>query len=130
MDTWLPLIGRILLVALFFESGIGKILHPTMTTGFMSQHGMPAVHVFLVLAILAELGGGLSVLLGFLTRWGAAVLVLFMILVTLIFHAEAGTMMQRAVLLEHLSITGGILLVMAYGAGRWSLDGWMARRQA
>jgi putative oxidoreductase len=130
MDTWLPLIGRIFMVALFFESGIGKILHPSMTMGFMAQHGMPAVHVFLVLAILAELGGGLSVLLGFLTRWGAAVLVLFMILATLIFHAEAGTMMQRAVLLEHVSITGGILLLVSYGAGRWSLDAARAAKRA
>ncbi len=117
-----PLLGRILLAAIFVQSGVGKVLHPAMTQGYMEKAGMPLAGMFLVLAILAELGGSLSVLLGLLTRWGATVLIIFMIPTTLIFHGHVGEQMQMIMFMKNVSMTGGLLILLANGAGKWSID--------
>src|SRR5437868_8446610 len=80
------LLGRILLSVIFLLSGVMKILHWDQTATSMAEHGMPAVPVFLALAILVEIGGGLLILLGFHTSWGALALAAFLVPVTLTFH--------------------------------------------
>jgi putative oxidoreductase len=122
MNTWLPLLGRILLVAIYFNSGIHKVVNPAGTMGYMASAGMPAVKLFLVLAIFAELGGGLSVLLGYKTRLGAAAIVAFLVPATLIFHRDFANPVQSIMFLKNVSMLGGTLLLLASGPGRWSLD--------
>ena len=70
-EPWLTLLGRILLSLIFILSGLGKIDDWSGTAGSMAAKGMVAVPFFLTTAILFELGGGLSVLLGFKARLGA-----------------------------------------------------------
>jgi putative oxidoreductase len=65
----LTLLGRILLSLIFILSGFGKIGDWSGTASSLSSNGMVAVPFFLTMAILFELGGGLSVLLGFKARW-------------------------------------------------------------
>ena len=64
MTKLIPLGGRILLSAIFLMSGLGKITNFTGTQQYMASHGMPYSAFFLVMAIIFEIGGGLSVLLG------------------------------------------------------------------
>jgi len=127
MKTWIPLLGRILLVAIFVQSGVGKVLHPGQTMGYMAAAGMPLTGLFLVLAILSELGGAVSLLLGLLTRWGALVLIIFMIPTTLIFHGHVSDQMQMIMFMKNVSMTGGLLVLMANGPGAWSLDARLSR---
>jgi putative oxidoreductase len=127
MKTWAPLIGRVLLVAIFVMSGIGKIMDPANTTAYMTAAGMPMASMFLVLAILAELGGSISVLLGYKTRWGALLLIVFTIPATLIFHTHLGDKIQMIMFMKNISMLGGLTLLLAGGPGAWSLD---AKRSA
>ena len=121
------LFGRILLALIFVVSGISKITGFAGTAAYMASKGLPMVQVLLPLAIAAELGGGLLLALGWKTRWAALVLFLFLIPTTLIFHQFWGiepklAQMQQIHFLKNVAIMGGMLMVIAGGAGAWSLD--------
>ena len=78
-------------------------------------------------AIVVEALGGLSLIVGFKARWGALALIGFTIVATVIFHqfwALEGMerQIQMIMFMKNVSITGGLLLVVAYGAGRFSFD--------
>ena len=123
------LFGRIFLAAIFLLSGFGKIADWSGTSAAMENQGMVAVPVFLTGAIALEILGGLSVLLGVLARWGAATLIIFLVPATLIFHdfwVEEGMarMNQMQHFMKNLALLGGLLMVAAFGAGRYSLDSW------
>jgi putative oxidoreductase len=72
--------------------------------------------------------GGLSVVLGFHARWGAALLILFLIPVTLMMHPfwniqdPAMAQMQEVSFMKNVSILGGTLFLVYFGAGPVSLD--------
>lgn len=122
-----PLLGRILLSVIFVMSGGRKIFNWDQTTEQMANEGMVAIPVLLVGAILLELGGGLSVLFGFRARLGATALLVFLIPATLIFHdfwTYEGQEQQTQMInfMKNLSILGGILLILGFGAGPLSID--------
>lgn len=114
--NYMGAVGRILLSAIFIISGLSKIIDWNSTAAFMASKGMPAVPLLLAGAIAVELLGGLSLLLGYRTRWGALALFLFLIPTTLIFHnfwAMEGMerMNQMQHFLKNLTIMGGLLVV-------------------
>ncbi|MEW5790262.1 MAG: DoxX family protein [Pseudomonadota bacterium] len=122
-----PLLGRILLVLLFLLSGYHKVAGFFQTAGYMASKGLPMIEVLLVLSILVELGGALMILLGWRARWGALALFLWMIPVTFIFHnfwAVDPAQMQNQMnhFMKNLAIMGGLLYVMSYGSGPYSID--------
>jgi putative oxidoreductase len=103
-----------------------------MMAGLMATK-TPAPKATLALAIFAELAGGLSLLLGFLTRIGAVGLFIFLIPTTLLFHnfwaaPEAQHQEQMVNFLKNLAVMGGLLMVVAYGAGPLSIDSAMRKR--
>jgi putative oxidoreductase len=127
-------LSRFLVAAIFLMSGAGKIFGFNQTAGMMEAVGFPAPQFFLVGAILLELVGGLSVLLGFKTRFGAAALILFMIPATIIFHASgiadpANGQAQMIHTLKNLAIIGALVNILANGAGAFALDNFLARRE-
>lgn len=122
---YIPLAARVFLSVIFIRSGISKILGFAGTQQFMASAGIPSglTGILLVGAILAEVLGGLSVLLGFKARWGAIALVLFLIPTTLIFHTNFADDSQVGAFLKNLAIMGGLLMVFYTGAGPLSVDG-------
>lgn len=117
----IPLIARILLSALFILSGINKILHPAETQQYMAAFGMPLTGLFLPAAIVIELVGGLSVLLGVYARIGAIALIVFTAIATLIFHTNTADQIQQIMLMKNLAIIGGLLLLLQHGPGNITL---------
>ena len=77
LNKSLLVIGRILMGIIFVESGFGKIMDFDGTAAYMAAKGMPMVSLLLLGAIAAEIGGGLSLILGFRARLGALALFLF-----------------------------------------------------
>jgi putative oxidoreductase len=121
------LVGRVVLSLIFLFSGVMKLFHWSATTESMTKEGMVAVPFFLAMAILFELAGGLSLLLGFKSRYGALALIVFLIPVTLIFHDfwtyEGGQAMnQMQHFMKNLAIMGGLLVVVGLGPGPLSFD--------
>jgi putative oxidoreductase len=121
MRSSLPLLGRVLLGLIFVMSGITKITGFEATQQQMAAQGMPLTALFLVGAIVVEIVGGLSVILGLWARAGAAALFLFLIPATLIFHTDFGQRTQVIMFLKNLSIMGGLLFVMAFGSGAYRI---------
>ncbi|HTN26844.1 MAG TPA: DoxX family protein [Burkholderiales bacterium] len=120
-------LGRVFLALLFVVSGIGKITGYAGTAAVMASKGLPMVDILLPLTIAVELGGGLLLALGWKARWAAAALFLFLIPTTLIFHQFWGidpklVQMQKIHFLKNVAIMGGMLMVLATGAGAWSID--------
>ncbi len=129
------LAGRILLAAIFIISGYGKITGFAGTAAYMASKGLPAVDVLLVLTILVELGGGLMIALGWKVRWAAALIFLFLIPVTAVFHNPIGldaaqAQQQMINLLKNISIMGGMLGLLASGGGAFSLERALAAPRA
>lgn len=114
------LLGRIFLVVLFIVAGIGKIGGYAGTAGYMAAHGVPGF--LLPLVILTEVGGGILILLGWRTRIVAFLLAGFTILALLIFHQHIATKADQIIVLAELAVAGGFLVLVAHGAGAWSLD--------
>ena len=121
-----PLVARILLAQLFIVSGFGKIGGFGKTAAYMASKGMPMADALLVLTIALELGGGILLILGWQARWIAAAFFGFTFLAAVIFHPfwavdAANFTSQLNNFMKNLSIMGGMLYVMAYGAGPFSL---------
>ena len=116
------LLGRILLALIFVLAGLNKISSFTNTQHQMAQHGMPMTALLLAGTILVEVIGGLSVLVGYRARVGAAALALFLIPTTLIFHGNIGDPAQSLMFMKNLAIMGGLLMVVGHGSGGLSLD--------
>ena len=126
MKQYGPLLGRILLSAIFILAGINKITGFGSTALYMTSKGLPMTELLLILTIIIELGGGILLLIGWQARWAAAAIFLFMVPVTLIFHPfwimdgqEATTQYHK--FMKNLAIMGGMMYVMVYGSGPFSL---------
>jgi putative oxidoreductase len=112
--------GRLLLALMFVIAGVNKISGYAGTQGYMDSMGVPGA--LLPLVILLEIGGGLLLILGWHTRVTAFLLAGFTILATLIFHSNLGDQTQMLFFLKNLAITGGLFMVVANGAGAYSID--------
>ncbi len=121
--AYASLIGRALIGLIFLMSGINKIADPQGTQQYMAAMGITTATTFLYAgAVVVEVAGGLSLLLGVWAKWGALALILFMIPTTLLFHTNFGDQNQTIHFLKNLAMIGGLLYVAAYGSGRWSVD--------
>jgi putative oxidoreductase len=116
------LIGRILLVLIFLSSGIEKIEGFEGTAQFMAKYGMPYTSFFLFGAIIFELAGSIFVIIGYYARFGALLLLVFLIPTTIIFHTNFDDPNQTIHFMKNVSMFGGLLVLLAMGAGRFSLD--------
>lgn len=109
--------GRAFLGALFFISGVNKILHFSQVAEWMAGSGLPAANALLAVTIAIEVIGGLMLITGYMSRLAAIVIALFLIPVTIVFHAfwsadAAGFQGQLNHFLKNLAILGGMLLVI------------------
>ena len=80
------------------------------------------------IGIVAELGLGLLLLVGYQARWAALGLAIFVAVITPLFHnywamPEAQQMMQKLNFTKNLGLVGGLLAFYAFGPGRLSIDG-------
>ena len=126
-NDFAALLGRILLAAVFIPSGFSKIMDFSGTVGYIAGEHLPLPALAAAIAILIELGGGLMIIAGWKTRWVALATIVFMIVITPIFHnfwsaPEADKMMQQLNFVKNLGILGGIFLLFAFGPGRFSVD--------
>lgn len=120
--TYLPLIGRIGIAAIFLLSGVAKLTAPGATIGYIASAGLPLPQLGLALAIAVALGGGLLLVLGYRTRLVAAVLALFSIATAIAFHSALGDQNQFIHFFKNVAIAGGLLQVVAFGPGAISID--------
>ena len=120
--TYLPALGRLLIALIFVMSGLGKIAAPAATIAYIQSAGAPLAPAAYVIAVIVEVVGGLALLVGFQTRLTAAVLAIFTLATAVLFHNNMADQNQMIHFLKNIAITGGLLQVVAFGAGAFSLD--------
>lgn len=109
-------IARVALVLIYFMGGF-SLLTGDAPVEYAATKGVPAIAVYAGYAI--KLFGGLAVIIGFQTRIAALLLVLFTLGTAFIFHGDFGNVFWK-----EISMIGGLLLVAAYGPGKFSVDGF------
>ncbi len=122
-------IGRVLLVLIFINSGIGKVGNFAGTEQYMAKFGMPFTTFFLLGAIFLELVGSVTAILGYFTRSGALLIIVFLIPTTIIFHTNFADPMQKIHFMKNLSMLGGCFLLLGTGPGKFSLDHFLRNRK-
>ena len=113
-------LGRLFLALIFIVSGVGKISNYAATQGYMEAMGVPSAMLPLVIAL--EVLGGIAIVLGFKARLVAFVMAGFSLVSALLFHANFADQTQMMMFMKNIAMAGGFLMIVAYGAGAYSLD--------
>jgi putative oxidoreductase len=124
----IALAGRALISAIFVMSGLGKVTQPAATIAYMTAVGLPLAPLGLAAAALVELGGGIALIFGYRTRFVAAALAVFAIVTALIFHSALSDQSQFIHFFKNVAVAGGLLQVVAFGGGRFSVDAQLGGR--
>lgn len=122
LSPYVTFIGRVLLSVMFVMAGANKLGSYDATMQYIATSAMPMPQLAYVGAVAIELGGGLALLIGFQARIAAAALCLFSLLAALFFHTNFADQVQMILFLKNITIMGGMLLIVAHGAGGFSLD--------
>ena len=116
------LAGRVLLSAIYLISGLSKLAAPAATIGYITSAGLPFAPLGLAIAVVVEILGGAALIVGYRTRFVAAVLAAFTVATALGFHSNLADQGQFIHFFKNIAMTGGLLQVVAFGAGRFGLD--------
>ena len=127
---YVPFAGRLLIGLPFAMSGLGKLAAIGPTTDMIRAAGLPLPSLALPVAVIIELGGGLLLVAGFRARIVATVLALFALATAVSFHSNFADQNQMIHFLKNVMITGGLLQIVAFGAGALSIDNRSTKRGA
>lgn len=123
------LILRLALGAVFFMHGYQKLTGMGVegVAGFLGGLGFPMAEVFAMLLIAAELGGGVLIILGALTRFSAFVTGVVALIAFLTVHASRGFFVGDGGYEFIVLIFAACVALLASGGGRYSLDRMLFR---
>jgi len=113
-------VGRVLIALIFVMFGMSKIFDYGMFAGYMNAFGVPGA--LLPLVIIAEVIGGIAIIVGWQTRRMALALAGFSILSALLFHSDLANQAEMTNFMKNVAIAGGFLFLFANGPGAYSLD--------
>ena len=127
------LVGRFLIAALFLPAGLSKLTGFAGTVGYIQSVGLPAPTAAAVLALVVEIVGGVALLVGYQTRIAAFVLAIFTFFASVFFHAYWAAPADQAfvaqlLFFKNIAVIGGLLVLAASGAGKFSIDGLKAKQ--
>jgi putative oxidoreductase len=123
---YIVLLGRILYASIFIISGPGHFKAATMA--YAASRGVPLPSILVPLSGVIAIVGGLSILLGFKAKYGAWLIVLFLVPVTFMIHhfwtelEPMSMMIQRINFEKNLSMLGAAFLIAHFGSGPLSMD--------
>jgi putative oxidoreductase len=128
MNTrYLAFIGRILIGLPFAMSGLSKLAAYSQTTAMIAAAGLPFPPLAFVVAVAVELGGGLLLILGYHVRPIALALAVFSVVAAVSFHSNFADQNQMIHFLKDVMLAGGLLQIVAFGAGAISIEQWRQR---
>lgn len=120
VNTYAPLVGRILIAVLFLLAGLGKLGDVQGFAGYLQSGGLPAILAWP--SILFEIAVGALLLIGFQTRLVGLAGAGFCVVAAALYHNNFADQVQMIMFLKNLAIAGGFLLLAANGPGRFALD--------
>lgn len=118
---------RIIVATIFLYAAYAKLF---IWSGTPEGFSAGMANLIKFLSVVEPLGA-IALIVGFLTRWAAAGLAIIMVgaIYVLQFTMNVGlfTTPQGVGWDYNLLILGGCIALMAFGAGRFSIDGWRAK---
>lgn len=129
MQAALSVLSRVMIAMIFLMSAVGnKIPKFNDVANLMASKGVPLPQIALAGAIVFLVAGSLSVIAGFKTRSGAAMLLVFLVLATYFFHdfwnfQGQEQQLQMIQFMKNISLMGTMLFLIANGPGAMSVDG-------
>jgi putative oxidoreductase len=129
---YLLLAGRILFAAIFILSGFSHFSAQSIAYG--ASQGVPAAQAMVPFSGLLAIIGGSLIILGFKAKWGAWLLILFLIPVTFMMHQfwnipdPQVSQIQHAMFMKNLSMLGGAIFIAYFGSGPLSMDETLSRK--
>ena len=124
-------LGRLLFALIFLMAGANHFNKQTI--GYAASQGVPLAAIAVPLSGVLAIVGGLGILLGYRTKLGAWLIVLFLVPVSFMMHKfwtvtdPMMAQMQMVMFMKNVSMLGGALLVSQFGAGPFSLDARRSR---
>jgi putative oxidoreductase len=123
LKTYLPPLGRLLMSSLFIWDGVRQLLSPSVFAQYFASEHVPLPNVAIWISIPIHILGGMALLVGFKTRWAAALLALLCVATAFGVHLPIGDQDNMIHFYKNLVMMGGFLYVVAFGAGAVSIDG-------
>jgi putative oxidoreductase len=124
---YIPFAGRLMIGLPFAMSGLAKLAAIGPTIEMIRTAGLPLPPLALAVAIALELGGGFLLVVGFRTRLVAAALTLFSLATAAAFHSNFADPDQMIHFFKNVMMAGGLLQIVAFGAGALSVDNRSAK---
>jgi putative oxidoreductase len=106
--------GRWLYSVIFIMAGFGHF--KAQTIGYAASQGVPLASLAVPLSGVMAILGGLSIATGYKSKWGAWLIVLFLVPVTVMMHRFWGladpqaAMMQQMMFMKNVSMLGAALV--------------------
>jgi putative oxidoreductase len=127
--SWVgPLLLRITVGVVFIGTGWGKLHSLGDVTQYFAELGIPAPGLNALVASTTELVGGICVLAGVMTRLAALPLAFTMLIAILTAKRADVTGLSSLLGLEETMYLVAFLALAFLGAGKASIDDWLARR--
>jgi putative oxidoreductase len=119
---YLPALARLLMCGLFIWEGVLHLRNPAGTVQYFTSLNLPSPQIAVWVSIAVHLLGGVGILVGFMTRWAAALLILLCLGTAFGIHLPAGDPDNMMNFYKNLVMAGGLLYVIAFGPGAFALD--------
>ncbi len=125
------LLARVAIGVVFIAHGWQKLFVNGIdgTAGFFGQVGIPAPGAAAWFAALAELLGGVALILGLALPVAGALLIATMIGAFVFVHAGSGLFVDQGGFELVLTLAAGVLILVVVGAGRYSVDHLIVSRR-
>jgi putative oxidoreductase len=123
---YIVLVGRILFSTIFIMTIMGHFSKQDIS--FAAAAGVPLAPIAVPVSGIIAFLGGLSIAFGYKAKWGAWLIVLFLVPITLMMHNfwaapdKMAAQMQMAMFIKNISILGAALMIAYFGTGPLSLD--------
>jgi putative oxidoreductase len=128
LNPYLPVLARLLMCGLFIWDGVLQLRSPADTADYFASLGVPIANIAVWVSIPVHLLAGLAILVGYKTRWAAAVLLLLCLGTAFGVHLPGGDTENMINFYKNLVMAGGFLYVINFGAGAISFDEGVAAR--
>ena len=120
---YVALAARICLSLIFFKAGISHLIGFGGFVELIGSQGLPLPTVLAAGTVFFQLLGAVSLLIGFKTKIGSILLIVFLIPASLMFHNPIADPSQWNAFLKNIGLIGGLLMTIYAGSGALSIDG-------
>jgi putative oxidoreductase len=116
------LVARVLMCSLFIWDGVLQLRNPGAAAGYFASVHVPLYSIAVWPSVALHLLAGAAILIGFKTRWAAALLALFCLATAFGVHLPAGDLDNMTHFYKNLVMAGGFLYMLSFGGGAFGID--------